>query len=172
MTIDQSNTCHFSGRFCTFSKINTYLTIYRSKYHEMWFTKSSSSCINFSFFWLLDCYQISILPPLQHGENCCTISDKIHFKNQSIPYPISMKFLQHFLWWVYNMHTKFQAISNRFGHLNSDLISASSVFQFWTDFKQLSYTCSNWIKLEINLIEYIHKTYIHSIILVSSWSSI
>ena len=70
------------------------------------------------------------------------------------------------------MHTKFQAIPNRYDHSNSDLISASSDFQYWTDFKQLSYTSSNWIKLEINLIECIHKTYINSIHLlkVISWT--
>jgi len=70
------------------------------------------------------------------------------------------------------MHTKFQAIPIRFDHSNADLISASSDFQYWTYFKQLNYTSSNWIKLEINLIEYFHKTYINSIHLlkVISWT--
>jgi len=49
---------------------------------EMCFTKSCSSCKNLSFIWLLDCYQISILPPLLYAENCCTIADKIHSKTE------------------------------------------------------------------------------------------
>ena len=60
------------------------------------------------------------------------------------------------------MHTKFHAIPIRFGHSNSDFISASSDFQKITDFNTLSYLSSIWTKLEINLLEYSHKTYIHS----------
>jgi hypothetical protein len=56
------------------------------------------------------------------------------------------------------MHTKFQAILIRFGHFNSDLISASSDFQWMTDFNQLSFLSSIWTKLEINLFEYFYKT--------------
>ena len=59
---------------------------------EMWFTKLSSSCKNLSFIWLLDCYQISILPPLLHAENCCTIVDKIHFKTEAFLIQFSWKF--------------------------------------------------------------------------------
>jgi hypothetical protein len=46
----------------------------------MWFTKLSSSYKNLSFIWLINCYQISILPALLHAENCCIIADKIHSK--------------------------------------------------------------------------------------------
>ena len=48
----------------------------------MWFSKSSSSCKNFSIIWLIYCYQISFLPSLLHAEICCTIADKIHSKTE------------------------------------------------------------------------------------------
>ena len=50
---------------------------------EMCFTKLSSRCKNLSFIWPLDCYQISIFPPLLHAKNCCTIADKIHSKTKA-----------------------------------------------------------------------------------------
>jgi hypothetical protein len=50
---------------------------------DMCITKSSSSCKNLSFIWLLYCYQILILPPLLHAENCCTKADKMHSKTEA-----------------------------------------------------------------------------------------
>ena len=136
----------------------------------MWFTKSSSSCKNLSFIWLLDCYHISILPPLLHAENCCTIADKIYSKTEVSLIQFSWSFYSIF----YDNCTV--CIPNfkpfQIDYSNSDLITASSVFKKWTDVKQLSYASSNWIKLEINLIECIYKTYINSIHLlkVISWT--
>jgi len=125
----------------------------------MWLTKSSSSCTNLSFIWLLDCYQISILPPLLHAENCCTIADKIHSKTEVSLIQFSWNFYRIF---YDNCKVCIPNFKSFQIDSNSDLITASSVFEKWTDFKQLSYASSNWIKLEINLIEYFHKTYIHS----------
>jgi hypothetical protein len=61
------------------------------------------------------------------------------------------------------MNIKFQANPIRFDHSNSDLNSASSDFQYRMDFNTLSYSSSNWTKLEIDSFEYFYKTYIHSI---------
>jgi hypothetical protein len=61
------------------------------------------------------------------------------------------------------MHTKFQANPNRFGHSNMTKITASSDFQYRTDLSNGAILHQMWIKLGINLFEYSHKTYIHSI---------
>ena len=95
----------------------------------MWLTKSSSSCQNLSFFWLLDFYRISILPPLLHAENCCTIADEILFKKEAFLIQLSWNFYSIFYDKCTACIPKFQAIPNRFDHSNSDLITASSVFQ-------------------------------------------
>jgi hypothetical protein len=50
---------------------------------EICFTKLSSSCKNLSFIWLLNFYQISILPPQLHAKNCRTIADKIYSKTET-----------------------------------------------------------------------------------------
>lgn len=42
------------------------------------------------------------------------------------------------------------------------IIIARSNFQCWTYFKILSYSSSNWTKLEMNLFEYFQNTWIHS----------
>ena len=151
VTLDQSNDCHFSGRFCTFSKINTYLTIYRSKKYrnlvEMWFTKSYSICKNFSFFWILDCYQISILRALLHAENCCTIADKIHSKTE-------VSLIQ-FLWNFYSIfYDKCTACIQNFNIFQIDLISQTQTWSLLAQFFNVGQISSNWailVQIESNL---------------------
>jgi hypothetical protein len=83
---------------------------------EISFTKSSSSCKNLIFIWLLDCYQISILPPLLHAENCCTIADKIHSKTEAS--------LIQFLWNLYSfLYHKTRACIPNFKPIQIDLIT-------------------------------------------------
>jgi hypothetical protein len=138
---------------------------------EMSFTKSSSSCKNLSFIWLLDCYQISNLPPLLHAENCCTIADKIHSTIEASLIQLS--------WNLYSIlyHNSRAGIPN-FKPIQLDLIiqtqtwsllaqilNKGQISMYWAIFHQI------WIKLETNLFEYFYKTYIHSIHLlkVISW---
>jgi hypothetical protein len=83
---------------------------------KMCLTKSSSSCKNLSFILLLDCYQISNLPPLLHAENCCTIADKIHSKTEA-------SFIQ-FLWNLYIIsYHKSRACIPNFKPIQKDLIT-------------------------------------------------
>ena len=125
---------------------------------EMWFNKLYSICKNLSFILLLDCYQISILLPLLYAENCCTIADKIYYKTK-------VSLIQ-FSWNLYRiLYHKFRACIPNFKPIQIDLITQTwlrsqlaQILQYRTDFNQLSYTSSNWIKLETNLFEYFHKT--------------
>ena len=133
---------------------------------EMCLTKSSNICKNLGFIWLLDCYQILILPPLLHADNCCTIADKIHSKTEAS--------LIQFSWNLYRiLYHKSRACMPNFKPIQIDWITQTQTwsqlahfFNYWTDFNQLSYNSSIWIKLKINLFEYFHKTYIHSIYLL------
>jgi hypothetical protein len=148
----------------------------------MSFTKSSSSCKNLSFIWLLDCYQISNLPPLLYAKNCCTIADKIHSTTEAP--------LIQFSWNLYSiLYHKSRACVPNFKSIQTDLVTQTwlssqlaqflNIGQVWTTWAILHQI---WINLETNLFEYFHKTYIHSIhllnvifwtypTLVSSWSS-
>jgi hypothetical protein len=138
---------------------------------EMCFTKSSSSCKNLSFIWHLDCYQISILSPLLHAENCCTIADKIHSKTETS--------LIQFSWNSYNnLYHKSRACILNFKPIQIDLITQT---QTWS---QLAQIFNNWqistlelfcIKSESNLKSIClnnFMTYIHSVHLlkVISWT--
>jgi hypothetical protein len=138
---------------------------------EMCFTKSSSNCKNSNFFWLLDCYQISNLPPLLHAKNCCTIADKMHSKTEAS--------LIQFSWNFYSIFFhKCRACILNFKPIQIDLITQTwlrsllaQIFNFgqisihWAILHQI------WINLETNLFEYFHKTYIHPIHLLNviSW---
>jgi len=93
----------------------------------MWFTKSSSSCKNFIFIWLLDCYQISILPPLLHAENCCTIADKIHSKTRV--------FLIQFPWNFYStLYSKCKAFIPNFKPFQIDLVTQTQTWSLLAQF--------------------------------------
>jgi hypothetical protein len=105
---------------------------------EMCFTKSSSSCKNLSFIWLLDCYQNSILPPLLHGENCCTIADKIHSKTEAS--------LIQFSWNFYSIsYDKSRACKPIFMSFTLTWLKSqlTQILQYRTYFNRLSYTSSN-----------------------------
>jgi hypothetical protein len=134
---------------------------------EMWFTKSSSNCKNLSFIWLLDCYQISILPPLLHAENCCTIAYKMYSKTEAS--------LVQFLWNLYSiLYHKSRACIPNFKSIQYDLVTQT---QTWSQLAQIfnngqisihwAILHQMWINLEINLFEHSHKTYIHSIHLLN-----
>jgi hypothetical protein len=124
-----------------------------------------------SFIWLIDCYQILIIPPLLHAENYCTIANKIYSKTKA--------FLIQFSWHLCSiLYHKSRACIPNFKPIQIDLITQTwlrsqltEILQYRTYFNQLSYTSSKWIKHKTNFIEYFHKTYIHSIHLlkVISW---
>jgi hypothetical protein len=107
---------------------------------KMCFTKLSSSCKNLSFIWLLNYYQISILPPQLHAENCCTIADRIYSKTEA--------FLIQFSWNFYNiLYHKSRACIPNFKPIQIDLITQlwlrsqlTQIFNYRTDFNHLSYT--------------------------------
>ena len=83
---------------------------------DMCFTKLSSSCKNLSFSWLIDCYQISIHPPLLHAENCCTIADKIYSKTEA--------YLIQFSWNFYSiLYHKYTEFIPNFMSIQIDLIT-------------------------------------------------
>jgi hypothetical protein len=60
------------------------------------------------------------------------------------------------------MHIKFQAIPIRFDPPNMTKITAHSDFAIVDRFEQLSYASPIGIKVDANLLEYSHKTYMHS----------
>jgi hypothetical protein len=83
---------------------------------KMCFTKSSSSCKYLGFIWLLDCYQIPILPPLLYAKNWCTIADKIYSKTKAS--------LIQFLWNLYNiLYHKSRACIPNFKPIQLDMIT-------------------------------------------------
>jgi hypothetical protein len=110
---------------------------------NMWFTKLSSSSKNLSFIWLLDCYQISILPSLLYAKNCCTIANKIYSNTEA--------FLIQFSWNLYSiLYHKSRACIPNFKPIKIDLITQTwlrsqltQILQWRTDFNHLSYTSSN-----------------------------
>ena len=138
---------------------------------KMCFTKLFSSCKNLSSVWLIDCYQISIHPPLLHAKNWCTIADKIYSKTKASLIQFS---------WNFNIisYHKSRACIPNFKPIQIDLITQA---QTWSqlaqifNFGQISITWAIlhqiWIKLETNLFEYLHKTYIYSnhLLKVISW---
>ena len=121
---------------------------------------------------LLDCYQISHLHSWVHAENCCTCIDKIHSKTKV--------FIIIFLWNLYsNYYHKCRACIPNFKPIQIDLIiqlwlssQLTQIFNKGQILSNLSYTSSNWIKVDVNLFEYSHKTYIqlYRILNVISWS--
>ena len=124
-----------------------------------------------SFIWLLDCYKISIFPPLLHAENCCTIADKIHSKTKAS--------LIQFSWNLCNIlyHKSRSRIPN-FKPIKIDLITQTWLWSQLAQILNIGQISSNWailhqiwIKLDTNLFEYFHKTYIHSnhLLNVISW---
>jgi hypothetical protein len=138
---------------------------------EMCITKSSSSYKNLSFIWLLDYYQISILPPLLHAENYCTIAYKMYSK--------IIAFLVQFSWNFYSIsYHKFRACIPNFKPIQIDLVTQTwlrsqlaqifNIGQIWIHWAILH---QMWIKLETNLFEYFHKTYTYSnhLLNVISW---
>jgi hypothetical protein len=137
----------------------------------MWFTKSSSSCKNLRFIWHIDCYQISNLPPLLHAENCCTIADKMYSKAEAS--------LIQFSWNLYSiLYHKSRACMPNFMPIQYDLVTQTQTWSHLAqifNFGQISIHWAMlhqiWIKLETNLFEYFHKTYIHPIHLLNviSW---
>ena len=114
---------------------------------EMWFTKLYNSCKNLSFIWLLDCYYISILPPLLHAKNCCTIADKIHSK-------IEASLIQ-FSWNSCSiLYHKSRACIPNFKPIQIDLITQTwlrsqlaQIFKYRTDFN----TWAILPQIELNL---------------------
>jgi len=120
-----------------------------------------------SFIWLLDCYKISILPPVLHAENFCTIADKIYSKTKVSLIQFSWDFYRIF-------YDKCTACIPNFKPVQIDFVTQIQTWSLLAQFFNigqisihLSYTSSSWIKLEINLFECIHKTYIHSIHLLN-----
>jgi hypothetical protein len=141
VTLNQSNNCHFSGRFCTLQRIihNSQCTDpHTTNLVKMCFTKSSSSCKNLSFIWLISCYQISILSQLLYAKNCGTIADKIHFKTEASLIQLS--------WNSYNiLHHKSRACIPNFMPIQIDLITQTwlrslltQILWYRTDFNHLS----------------------------------
>jgi len=114
---------------------------------EMSFTKSSSSCKNFSFILLLDCYQISILPPLPHAEICCTIADKIHSKTE-------VSLIQ-FSWNFYSIfYDKCKACMPNFKPFQIDLSTQTQTWSLLAQFFNNGQISSNWailVQIESNL---------------------
>jgi len=114
---------------------------------EMWLTKSSSSCKNLSFIWLLDCYQISVLPPLLHAENCCTIADKIYSKTEV--------YLVQFSWDFYSIfYLKCTARIPNFKPFQIDLITQTQTWSQLAQIFNIGQISSNWamlVQIESNL---------------------
>jgi len=113
----------------------------------MFFTKSSSSCKNFSFIWFLDCYQISILPPLLHAENCCTIADKIHSKTRVSLIQSSWNFYSIF-------YHKCTACIPNFKPFQIDLITQTQTWSQLAQIFNIGRISSNWailFQIESNL---------------------
>ena len=94
---------------------------------EMWLTKSSSSCKNLSFIWLLDFNQISHLPTLLHAKNYCTMADKIHSKTKASLIQFS---------WNFNIisYHKSRACIPNFKPIQIDLITQT---QTWSQLAQI-----------------------------------
>ena len=146
MTLGQSNNCYFSDIFCIFQrKMHISQCTYpnATKFGEDVITKSSSISKNLGFIWLLDCYQILILPPLLHAENCYTMADKIHSKTKAS--------LTQFSWNFYRIsyHKSRSCIPN-LKSIQRDLITQTwlrsqlaQILQYRTNFNHLSYTSSN-----------------------------
>ena len=69
------------------------------------------------------------------------------------------------------MYTNFYANPISFDHSSMAKITAHSDFQYRTDSNYWAILHQIWIKIETNLFEYFHKTYIHSIhsLKVISW---
>jgi len=113
----------------------------------MWFSKSSSSCKNFSIIWLIYCYQISFLPSLLHAEICCTIADKIHSKTE-------VSLIQ-FSWNFYSIfYDKCTACIPNFKPLQIDLITQTQTWSLLAQFFKNGQISSNWailVQIEPNL---------------------
>jgi len=113
----------------------------------MCFTKLSSSFKNLSFIWLLYFYQISILPPLLHAENCCTIADKIHSKTE-----VS---LIKFSWNFYNIfYGKCKEHILNFKPLQIDFITQTQTWSQLAQIFNIGQISSNWailVQIESNL---------------------
>ena len=114
---------------------------------EMWFTKSSSRCKNLSFIWLLYCYQISILPPLLHAENCCTIADKIHSKTE-------VSLIQ-FSWDFYSiLYDNCTACIPNFKPFQKDFVTQTQTWSQLAQIFNVGQISSNWamlVQFESNL---------------------
>ena len=114
---------------------------------EMWFTKSSSSCKNLSFIWLLDCYQISILPPLLHAENCCTIADNIYSKTKVSLIQFSWDFYRIF-------YDKCTACIPNFKPFQRDFVTQTQTWYLLAQVFNIWQISSNWailVQIEPNL---------------------
>ena len=94
---------------------------------EMWFTKSYSSCKNLGFIWLLYYFQISILPPLLHAENCCTIANKIYSKTEASLFQFSSNLYR-------VLYHKYRACIPNFKPIQVKLITQT---QTWTQLTQI-----------------------------------
>jgi len=110
---------------------------------EMCFAKSSSSCKNLGFIWLLDCYQFLILSPLLHAENCYTIADKIHSKTKASLIQFSCSLYR-------ILYHKYRACIPNFKPIQIDMITQTwlrsqltQILQYRIDFNHLSYTSLN-----------------------------
>jgi hypothetical protein len=125
---------------------------------ETCFIKSSSSCKILDFIWLLDCYLISILPPLLHAENYYTIADKIYSKTEASLIQFSWNL--HILYHKY----KYRACIPNFKPIQIDLITQTwlwsqlaQIFNHRIDFLSWAILHQMWINLEINLFGHFHK---------------
>jgi len=107
---------------------------------EMCFTNLSSSCKNLRFIWFLDCYQISILPPLLHAEICCTIGDKIHSKTEVSLIQFSWNFHRIF-------YHKCTACTQNFKPFQIDLITQTPTWSLLAQFFKNRQISSNWAML-------------------------
>ena len=114
---------------------------------EMSLTKSYISCKNLSFIWLLDCYQISIIPPLLYAKNCCTIADKIHSKTEAS--------LIQFSWNFYSiLYHKSRACTSIFIPIQIDLITQTQTWSQLAQFFNFGQISTNWatlLQIESNL---------------------
>jgi len=132
---------------------------------EMWFTESSSSCKNLIFFWLRDCYQISVLPPLLHAEICCTIAEKIHSKNEVSLIQFSWNFYSIF----YDNCTTW--IPN-FKPFQIDFITQTQTWSQLAQIFNIGQISSNWailLQIESNLKSTWLNTFIRHISIQSTY---
>ena len=114
---------------------------------EMCITKSSSSCKNLIFIWLLDYYQISNLSSLLHAENYCIMADKMYSK--------IIAFLVQFPWNFYRIsYHKSRACIQNFKPIQIDLVIQTQTWSLLDqifNFGQISIHELFFIKGESNL---------------------